>query len=106
MKDGRRPIRRLPLPSQQPDPEGQALSYRFDPGDGSEPTAWGSSNTFDYAYSDDGHYRASVQIRDAQGGLVSDGVTVTVVTPVVGPYPTHSSAIALDDTLRRVYGES
>lgn len=84
------------------DPEGQTLSYRFDAGDGSTPSAWLSSPTFVHTYAGEGHFRASVQVRDSAGGLVSTNMVVSVVSLIAGERPTNSSPVVLDAAGRRV----
>ena len=85
------------------DPDLEALEYRFDAGDGSPKTPWSSSTSVAHSYADPGHYKATVQARDAAGSLASETTTVTVYTPPVGPRPTRSTPIWCDDPGRRVY---
>lgn len=87
------------------DPEGDALEYRFDPGDGSPRTAWSTSTDVVFRYAAAGHYRATVQARDPNGAVASRAAVVTVVTPPAGPQqPTRSTSVVCDAGGRRVIG--
>ena len=85
------------------DPEGGPLEYRFDFGDGSPQTAWASSASAARSYAEEGHFRATVQVRDGAGSLASGAVTVTVVVPPAGPRPTSSAPVVCDAVSRRVW---
>ncbi|HEV8238614.1 MAG TPA: Ig-like domain-containing protein [Thermoanaerobaculia bacterium] len=85
------------------DPEGQALEYRFDFGDGSPRTEWGSGTSAAHAYAAAGHYRATVQARDAAGAIASRAVVVTVVAAPTGPQPTASGQLLCDGARGRVW---
>ena len=85
------------------DPEADPIEYRFDFGDGSPRTAWSAATSAPHVYAAAGHYQASVQVRDDSGSLATDILTVTVVTPPVGPLPTHSSPLVCDESGRRVW---
>ena len=85
------------------DPDGDPVELRFDFGDGSPRTAWSTATATNHAYSEPGHYRATVQARDDSGALASRGLTVTVTTTPTGARPPRSSPIACDDTARRVW---
>ncbi|MEO1083387.1 MAG: PKD domain-containing protein [Acidobacteriota bacterium] len=85
------------------DPEGGAVEYRFDFGDGSPRTAWASGQEVAHAYVSEGHYRATVQARDAVGSIATSATTVTVLTAPGGPAATRSTPIACDAAGRRVY---
>ena len=83
------------------DPEDGALSYRFDPGDGSSPTDWSDSQTTTHTYNTTGRYLASVQVRDEQGAVSSANLSVTVhQAPSTAPGP-HSAPIVVDADSRR-----
>ncbi len=99
-----RPGIALDLDATAADPEGQAVQYRFDFGDGTPKTAWGATPTAAHAWTAAGHYRAIVQARDPQGAIASRSVTVTVLpTPSGGPAPTRSAQTLCDEAGRRVW---
>lgn len=86
------------------DPEGQAIQYRFDFGDGTPKTAWGGAGVATHAYAGVGHYRATVQVRDPAGALATRSRVVTVApAPPAGPRPTASSTVVCDGGGRRVW---
>jgi DNA-binding beta-propeller fold protein YncE/mono/diheme cytochrome c family protein len=85
------------------DPDGDALQYRFDFGDGAPRTNWGASTTIERAYAAPGHYRASVQARDPAGVIASRNFTVTVLNAPVGARPTQSAPILCDSGNRRIW---
>ena len=85
------------------DPEGQALEYRFDFGDGSPRTAWASATSAPHSYAAVGHYRATVQARDPLGSIASRSLVVTVLAPPQGPAATASSQLFCDGAQRRVW---
>jgi DNA-binding beta-propeller fold protein YncE len=85
------------------DPDGDALQYRFDFGDGAPRTPWGAATTIERAYAAPGHYRASVQARDPAGVIASRNFTVTVLNAPVGARPTQSAPILCDAVNRRVW---
>jgi DNA-binding beta-propeller fold protein YncE len=85
------------------DPDGDALQYRFDFGDGSPKTAWSTTSSAAHAYGAHGHYQASVQARDPSASLATRTLTLTVWTPPAGPRPTHSAPIVCDGAARRVW---
>lgn len=85
------------------DPDGDALQYRFDFGDGAPRTPWGAATTIERAYAAPGHYRASVQARDPSGVIASRNFTVTVLAAPVGARPTQSAPILCDSGNRRVW---
>lgn len=85
------------------DPDTEPVEYRFDAGDGSPKTAWSGSASTVHSYAEPGHYKATVQARDAAGSLASSTATVTVWTPPVGPRPERSTPIVCDDSGRRVF---
>ncbi len=82
-----------------PDP-ALGLEYRFDAGDGRPKTGWSESPVASFAYAEPGHYRVTVQVRDAAGAMGSGTVNVTVYTPPSGPGPSRGTSIALDATRR------
>jgi DNA-binding beta-propeller fold protein YncE len=85
------------------DPDaGDTLQYRFDFGDGSPKTPWGAGTTIEHTYASPGHYRASVQVRDASNVIASRGSVVTVVN-APATLPTQSSALTCDAPRRRVW---
>ena len=89
------------------DPENDPIEYRFNYGDGTPYTAWGSANQFQHVYPQEGHFEVKVQIRDLKPdgtrSTVTETLTVTVADLPSGPLPTHSSTIALDEAGRRLW---
>ncbi len=84
------------------DPQGDAISYRFDFGDGTPKTAWGGA-TAEHPFATPGHYRATVQARDPQGAVATRSRVVTVATPPAGASPRASGALLCDSAARRVW---
>ncbi len=97
------PGQSVTLTASATDPEDDPVEYRFDFGDGSPRTEWATTASADHAYTDAGHYKAAVQVRDDSGALATDTVTVTVVVPPAGPLPTRSSPLVCDAAGRRVW---
>jgi DNA-binding beta-propeller fold protein YncE len=85
------------------DPEGGAVEYRFDFGDGSPRTAWSSQGSASVTYAERGHYRVTVQARDALGSIGSASFVLPVLTPLSGPRGASSSPIACEAPARRIY---
>ncbi|UXI65857.1 PKD domain-containing protein [Tahibacter amnicola] len=85
------------------DPDGDSLEYRYDFGDGTPKTAWGSTANADHVYAASGHYRATLQARDSSGVVASRTVTVTVLTPVAATVPTQSAPLTCHGPSRRVW---
>jgi len=77
------------------DPEGTALEYRFDFGDGTTPGTWSATNEVTHTYTDVGHYQATVQVRDAAARVATETTGVTALTSFVPANGTHSSHFAL-----------
>ncbi|MGH7786572.1 MAG: Ig-like domain-containing protein, partial [Candidatus Binatia bacterium] len=85
------------------DPNGDALTYRFDFGDGSAKTAWSSTPSASTTYANPGHYRATVQARDPSGSIASESTNVTVIAAPPAVRPSNSAQLACDATARRVW---
>ena len=86
------------------DPDGQALEYRFDFGDSTPRTAWRATATVTYSYATNGHYPATVQVRDPAGLLATRALNVTVLSgPAPGLGARHSGPIALHSASRQVW---
>ncbi len=85
------------------DPDMESVEIRFDFGDGSPKTAWGAATMTNHSYADPGHYQAKIQTRDPSGVIATGTLTVTVISPPVGPRPTHSSQIVCDEANRRIW---
>ncbi|HYF51576.1 MAG TPA: PKD domain-containing protein, partial [Planctomycetota bacterium] len=67
------------------DPDGDAIEYRFDFGDGTPKTAWSNQNTASHTYTSAKHYQVSVQVRDGSGALSSFSRGITVASAPTGP---------------------
>lgn len=85
------------------DPDGDALEYRFDFGDGSERTPWTGSNSASHAYNRQGHFRAQVQVRDTGDGTAVRTSVVTVINTPARAGSNNSSPIIVDTDGRRVW---
>lgn len=85
------------------DPDGNAIEYRFDFGDGSAKTAWSTFNSSSHAYAIARHYQVSVQVRDPSGALSSYSRKITVTTAPGGVAPRNSSSVALGASARRIW---
>jgi hypothetical protein len=83
------------------EPQGEAVEYRFDFGDGTPKTAWGVASA-GHAFASRGHYRATVQARDPHGAIASRSRVVTVATAPGAP-PSASTTALCDATARRVW---
>ncbi len=69
------PKRNISFSVQASDPDGDALSYTIDFGDGS---AAASTSTAEHAYSSDGKYTAKATVADGNGHTVEKTIQVTV----------------------------
>ena len=85
------------------DPNGDALSYRWDFGDGSPQTAFSTSNAAAKTYANAGNYTVLLQVSDGKGEITSSTKSLVVVNPVSGPLPTRSSSIVVDNAGRKVW---
>jgi uncharacterized delta-60 repeat protein len=86
------------------DPEGQAIQYSFNFGDGTASTAFGATATATHSYAADGHYAATVQARDPGGLVATRTLTVTVLSgSMSGLGAPRSGPIALHPTSREVW---
>ena len=86
------------------DPDGQTLEYRFDFGDSTPRTAWSANPTATYSYATNGHYPATVQVRDPAGLMVTRALNVTVLSgPAPGLGARSSAPIALHSASRQVW---
>jgi hypothetical protein len=80
------------------------LEYRFN-FDGSW-TAWSTATAADFTYTTSGRPRVLAQVRDSAGNVVTNSITLLVITaPPAGPRPTQSSTLAAGDDAgtRRVW---
>lgn len=84
------------------DPNGGLLEYRFDFGDGRPKTTWSATASTPVSWTEPGHYRTTVQVRDSGGLVATRSFTTTVLTPPTGA-ATQSSQIACEDASRRVF---
>jgi PKD repeat protein len=76
------------------DPDGDALSYTFDFGDGTV-TAPGAANSAEHAYTGAGSYTVTLTVADGRGGTSSDTHTLTVANDE--PPPTEVNAVLSSD---------
>lgn len=98
------PLMEISFQAAGSDPEGNALSYRFDFGDGSVRTDWSGVTTATHSYANAGHYQAKVQVRDNSGVITTRATTVTVMPELpAGNRPTHSSQVVVDTARRTVW---
>lgn len=97
-----RPGQSIAFNASATDPEGGALEYRFDFGDGSPAGEWSTQSTAAHTYAGSGHYTATVQVRDAALAIVSAATRVTVVEDPPQTRPTASTSLACDVPARRV----
>lgn len=93
----------LTLTASATDPNNDALEFRFDLGDGTPKTAWGTARTLAASYAARGHYRATVQARDTAGAVASETVSVTVTAAPAAPRPSAGGQILCDAAARRVW---
>ena len=85
----------IALTASASDPDGDALVFRFDFGDGSPRTGWFAAATAAHAYAAAGHHRVAVQARDPSGAIATRTVQVTVAPAPTGPAPRASGPLAL-----------
>ena len=52
-------------------PQGLALQYRFNPGDGSADSGWVNQSSFSHSYTTSGHFDQTLEVRDANGRIDS-----------------------------------
>lgn len=84
------------------DPEGSAVSYRVDFGDGTA-TGWVTNGSVAHAFAAAGHYDVVLQARDLSGATSTRQLTVTVMNAPSGPRPTQSAPVAYDATGGRTW---
>lgn len=84
------------------DPNGDALSYSWDFGDGGAPTAPASTPQASHSFAEPGNYTVLVRVSD---GLLeqAQSLVVAVFIPPTVPPPVSSGTIAYDAVRRRVY---
>ncbi|MEM1182527.1 MAG: PKD domain-containing protein, partial [Acidobacteriota bacterium] len=89
------------------DAENDPLEYKVSFGDGSPARDWDPAANATHTYTQPGHYSVKVQVRDLRldgsQSVVSEILTVSVLEPVAGPLPQHSSPLALDAVRRVVW---
>lgn len=83
------------------DAEDENLDYRFDFGDGTPQTNWSGTSAVNHAWTAEGHYTLSVQVRDSGGMLASASRSVTVINAASNGR--SSGPLACDGSDRRVY---
>jgi DNA-binding beta-propeller fold protein YncE len=78
------------------------LEYRFNFGEGW--SAWGAAASATHSFAETGRPRVHVQVRDTNGGIATQTLTLLVAQAPQGPSPTASSTMALgvDSEGRRV----
>jgi YVTN family beta-propeller protein len=85
------------------DPDGDAVEYRVDVGDGSPRTSWSAGTSHSHSYAEAGHYQITVQARDVHGAVSARSQTLTVIETPAAPNSTASSMISLSASGDRVY---
>ena len=85
------------------DPENTALQYRFDYGDGTPKSNWQASGNINYTYNINGHYRITVQVKDAEGSINSSSFIQSVVIPIPSNLPQKDSALLCDNSTNRIW---
>ncbi|MGF1448466.1 MAG: Ig-like domain-containing protein [Opitutales bacterium] len=78
------------------DPEGEALEYKFDYGQGSASSGWQTSASATFAYDSVGRFNATVQVRDASGRVATMRRAIGIVEPFTALNHTHSTPIVSD----------
>ena len=81
---------------------GGALTYSWDFGDGTAPTAFAGASTASHAYADAGHYAAKVTARNA-AGQSSSSFTQVIHNALTPSKPAASGSLALDAALNRLW---
>ncbi|TCI94416.1 PKD domain-containing protein [Tenacibaculum sp. M341] len=84
------------------DPDGNALSYRWDFGDGSAKTDW-TTNEVAHNYTAAGNYTVQVQVSDNNGGFTVASKSIVVSEPLASTLPTQSGPIIVDEVNRIVW---
>lgn len=85
------------------DPEDDPLEFRFDFGDGSPRTEWGTASSAGHVYESEGRYHAKVHVRDSSG-LVTIGIlTVTVTRENATRTPPRSTEVECDEPRRTIW---
>ncbi|WP_062617492.1 PKD domain-containing protein [Flammeovirga sp. SJP92] len=84
------------------DYENQTMSYRWDFGDGSPQTAWGSE-LVSHTYTSPGNYTVQVQVSDNNGGFSVKSLNVNVIGDIPTELPMQSSPILVDELKRNVW---
>ena len=97
------PSQLLQFQTEASDPEGDALEFRYDFGDGSEKTVWSASAEASHSYEEIGHYKAIAQVRDSSGSLRSSAHTVTVTTAITNDLPGRSTPLVIDQSSRTLW---
>jgi hypothetical protein len=101
------PGQSVTLTAQASDPEDDPIEFRFNFGDGSPSTAWGTASEHSHVYANPGHYEVKLQVRDIKpdgsNSVVTTTGTLTVADVPTGPRPTHSGTITVDDARRVVW---
>ncbi len=85
------------------DNDGDAMEYRVDFGDGSAPTDWITLTSLNHTYVSEGHFQATVQVRDALGSVSARSQKVTVITPLADHGATHSNILTQDASSGIIY---
>ncbi|HEU4328814.1 MAG TPA: CHRD domain-containing protein, partial [Roseiflexaceae bacterium] len=78
------------------------LSFSWDFGDGTPPTAFSSSSTASHAFAAAGHYAVKVTVRNSAGES-SSSYTQTVHHPATTGKPSASSSIIIDNARNRIW---
>jgi len=80
------------------DPDGDNLQYRYSWGDGTPGTDWIASSSRSHTFNREGHFLVKVQVRDLKPDgtrtINTKSINISVVKPIPGLRPTHSSSLA------------
>jgi DNA-binding beta-propeller fold protein YncE/mono/diheme cytochrome c family protein len=85
------------------DPDGDPLTYSFDFGDGTPPTAYSSANGAAHTYTAAGRYTVVGGVRDGAHGPVTTSRVQIIHRPLTAGRPTASAQIIYDPSRNKVW---